>query len=92
MLDKSDLQAIAELMDLKLEPIKEQLAEVRDVATRASIIQVIDTLPNIQLMYESNKSIIEEHKRLDKIEAKIEVLQDDVFALKETVKQLKKAQ
>lgn len=40
----------------------------------------------------AKKSIIEEHKRLDKIEAKIEVLQDDVFALKETVKQLKKAQ
>lgn len=39
MLDKSDLQAIAELMDLKLEPIKEQLAEVRDVATRAALIQ-----------------------------------------------------
>ena len=92
MLDKSDLQAIAELMDLKLEPIKEQLAEVRDVATRAALIQENETLPKIQLMYESQKSMIEEHKRLDKIEAKIEVLQDDVFALKETVKQLKKAQ
>lgn len=92
MLDKSDLQAIAELMDLKLEPIKEQLAEVRDVATRTALIQENEALPKIQLMYESQKSIIEEHKRLDKIEAKIEVLQDDVFALKETVKQLKKAQ
>lgn len=45
MLDKSDLQAIAELMDLKLEPIKEQLAEVRDVATRAALIQENETLP-----------------------------------------------
>lgn len=50
MLDKSDLQAIAELMDLKLEPIKEQLAEVRDVATRAALIQENETLPKIQLM------------------------------------------
>ena len=49
MLDKSDLQAIAELMDLKLEPIKEQLAEVRDVATRAALIQENETLPKIQL-------------------------------------------
>ena len=59
MLDKSDLQAIAELMDLKLEPIKEQLAEVRDVATRAALIQENETLPKIQLMYESQKEEVE---------------------------------
>ena len=54
MTEQQMLNALSDLLDTKLETV-EQLAEVRDVATRAALIQENETLPKIQLMYESQK-------------------------------------
>ena len=98
MLDKNDLQAIADLMDLKLKPVYSRLDQVNnkmealeDSLQHVSVVQENEVLPKLQLLYENQSQIIDEHKAMTNLERKVEVLEDEVFALKTAFKELKKA-
>ena len=101
MTDQEILRAMIET----LKPIQQQLVdmqqELRQVSTtqdtmqqelrQVALAQENEVLPKLNLVYENQVQIIEEHKAMSNLEKKVEVLEDDVFALKAAFKELKRA-
>ena len=97
MLDKEDLQAISQLMDVKLAPIQEDLSSVKDrvtsiegrmdrleeTVTRVALTQENVVLPAINALAEGHELIHQELKRF----ATKEEVQDvrDQFQVLQTV-------
>lgn len=88
MVDHELLQAISQMMDEKL---KKELEPLKEEVRRIAITQENVVMPQLQLVYENQVDIIEEHKAMNRLERKVEVLQDEVFAIKEVIKELKRA-
>ena len=94
MLDKNDLQAIAEMLKpitSRLDSVDSKLDSVQQELQRVAITQENEVLPKLQLVYENQIQVIDEHNAMSNLEKKVEVLEDDVFALKAALKELKGA-
>ena len=105
MLEEKDLQAIAQLMDQKLNPIqddisgiKDRLDRVEDRAQQTAVLLEADINRKLDLLFEGHDAIME---RLDQLAAKseLELLRSDMDMMKlamrsmsQEIAELKKAQ
>ena len=90
--EKALLEAIGQIIDSKLEPIRGDLSGVRskleDVEQRVIKVELIQenaVAKQIQLLAESHIGIVEKLRGLDDLNEKVEDMQDAIFALKEVV-------
>ena len=96
MLEEKDLQAIAKLIDAKLEKhseiltqvqetqkqMQEDLSDLRTTVTRVAVTQENTVLPQLKLLAEGHDTLLNTLARKDRVEA----LEDDVALLKTVVK------
>lgn len=93
MLEEKDLQAIAQLMDTRLDarlaPIndrldqmQEDLSDLRTTVTRVAVTQENTVIPQLKLLAEGHDTLLNTLARKDRVEA----LEDDVALLKTVVK------
>ena len=97
MLEEKDLQAIAQLidtrldvkLDAKLAPIndrldqmQEDLSDLRTTVTRVAVTQENTVIPQIKLLAEGHEALLNTLARKDRVEA----LEDDVALLKTALK------
>ncbi|MEG1427552.1 MAG: hypothetical protein RSC76_07675, partial [Oscillospiraceae bacterium] len=71
--------------------LKSDMAEVKDELRRVATVQENTVLPRLQLLYENQVEIIAERRARDKLEHRIVVLEDDIFAVKEVIREQKLA-
>lgn len=83
MIDKDMLEAIGQL----LEPIKQDLAEVKQRVTKIEVTQEQITNKNIQLLMEGQHDVNEKLKQLDAVSAAVEDIQITVNAMEAVTKQ-----
>lgn len=83
MIDKDMLEAIGQL----LEPIKQDLAEVKQRVTKIEVTQEQVTNKNIQLLMEGQQGMREKLKQLDEVSAVVEDIQITVNAMEAVTKQ-----
>lgn len=83
MIDKDMLEAIGQL----LEPIKQDLAEVKQRVTKIEVTQEQITNKNIQLLMEGQHDVNEKLKQLDAVSAVVEDIQITVNAMEAVTKQ-----
>lgn len=103
MLDEKDLQAIATLIDArldakfdeKLKPIHEEISKNSDEIRKINVTLENDVFPQLRLLAEGQKTILETMAPKNRVEA----LEDEVIFLKQVIKsisrdvsELKKAQ
>ena len=93
-LTKEDLQAIGELIDNKLEPIRDELGSVKgqlgEVHTRLVSVELTQEnkiLPSIQLLAEGHGALVEAIKPLQPLPEKMDELQETVAVLKYVFKE-----
>ena len=100
-LTKEDLQAIGQMMDSKLEPlktdmqevksdlqnVKSDLQEVKERVTRIELTQENVILPRIQLLAEGHNGIVDRLERLDELPDQVEDIQSTVSVLKHVFKE-----
>ena len=77
------LEAIGQL----LEPIKQDLAEVKQRVTKIEVTQEQITNKNIQLLMEGQHDVNEKLKQLDAVSAAVEDIQITVNAMEAVTKQ-----
>ena len=85
MLDDRD-QRMSEMMDAKLEPIKQDLTEVKERVTKIEIHQENVTDKNIQLLLEGQQGMNEKFQKLDQVAEDVEEIKIKVSALEESSK------
>ena len=99
MLDEKDLQAIAQLMDGKLEtafkPINKRLDQMQEESGKINVALENRVFPQLEALAEGQKTILETLAPKNRVEA----LEDEVSFLKQMIKtlasevnELKKAQ
>lgn len=71
--------------------VKQDLSEVKQLATKTAVVQETEIANKIQLIYENQINIIEHNEILRKQDTRIENLEDDVFSLKNAFDSLKQA-
>ena len=82
MIDKEMLEAIGQL----LEPIKQDLAEVKQRVTKIEVTQEQVTNKNIQLLMEGQQMVIDKFKQLDQVAEDVEDVKNTVNALEAITK------
>lgn len=85
MLDDRD-QRMSEMMDAKLEPIKQDLTEVKERVTKIEIHQENVTDKNIQLLLEGQQGMNEKFQKLDQVAEDVEEIKIKVSAMEESSK------
>ena len=85
MLDEKDLQAIAGLMDLKLQPIQKELAEIKERVTKIEVVQENVTNKNIQVLFEGQQGMNEKFRKLDRMEMTLNDVKSDTEVIKGVV-------
>lgn len=123
MLDYNDLQAISQLLESHLAPIKSDIGilksdvetlktdaatlksdvatlkndtatqksdveELKERSTRVEMILENEISRNIALILENQTKAAEEHQRLNRVDETLETHSDEIFGLKEAVKEL----
>lgn len=103
MLDEKDLQAIAQLIDKKLDPIKEDIEELKagqtklkaEILHEAGALIEADVIPRFNLLADGQKLIQEKMlpaEALDTVEDRVDVLEAVVKLHSREIEKLKKAQ
>ena len=103
MLDEKDLQAIAQLIDKKLDPIKEDIEELKagqtklkaEILHEAGALIEADVIPRFNLLADGQKLIREKMlpaEALDTVEDRVDVLEAVVKLHSREIEKLKKAQ
>ncbi|MEG2659430.1 MAG: hypothetical protein RR978_01795 [Oscillospiraceae bacterium] len=69
--------------------VKQEVSDVKHLATKTAIVQENEVAKKIQLVYENQMTVIEHNNELKTYDNKIELLENDVFALKYAFKALK---
>lgn len=89
--DLSQVQEETSNVKQGLSEMRQELSSTRALVAKIALKQENEVLPKLQLLYENQSQIIDEHKAMTNLERKVEVLEDEVFALKTAFKELKKA-
>lgn len=80
--EKQLLQAIAQMMDSKLEPINKRLDAMDQRFTKIEIILENDVKKSLNLLAEGHHDTVEKLKQLDTLTEKVDEIQDTVDVLK----------
>ncbi|MCI9274279.1 MAG: DUF5320 domain-containing protein [Clostridiales bacterium] len=80
--EKQLLQAIAQMMDSKLEPINKRLDAMDQRFTKIEIILENDVKKSLNLLAEGHHDTVEKLKQLDTLTEKVDEIQDIVDVLK----------
>ncbi len=84
MLDEKDLQAIAALIDGKIEPISRDISGIKEEIASINITLENRVFPALQALAEGQKTILETLAPKNRVEA----LEDEVSFLKQMIKTL----
>ena len=85
MLEEKDLQAIAQLMDMKLQPIKEDIHEIKTRVTKIEVIQENDTGKRLDLLMEAQQEAAAKLQKLGRIESTLDTVKSDTEIIKSVV-------
>lgn len=91
-LTQEDLQAIAELMDRKLEAEREHTSRMMDEKLepiKADVAKIDKLIPKVNGLYESIVGTGEKFNRLDLVESKVDDHDHRLFAVEEQLKKAK---
>ena len=80
--DNAFLEAIGQMMDSKLEPIRADLSEVKQRVTKIEVVQENTIAKQINLLVEGHGDIVKKLRGLDVLTEKVDDIQDTVEVLK----------
>ena len=86
MEDKELLQAIGKMLNESLDPLKEELSDIKQRVTKIEITQEQITDRKIQTLLEGQQGMNEKFKQLDKLTADVEDIKITVNALEAMTK------
>lgn len=82
MLEKSDLQAIADLIDSKLQPLKDDVSNLK----RSAVLLETDIAPKVQILLENHSDLAKNVMVAKDIEERVGTLEFDVKVIKNILK------
>lgn len=82
MLEKSDLQAIADLIDSKLQPLKDDVSNLK----RSAVLLETDIAPKVQILLENHSDLAKNVMVAKDIEERVGTLELDVKVIKNILK------
>ena len=99
MLERNDLQAIAELIRSEVQPILEDVAElkqdisdlkqevsyIKERVTKIEVVQENVTNKNIQVLFEGQQGMNEKFRKLDRMEMTLNDVKSDTEVIKGVV-------
>ena len=90
MIDKDMLEALGQMMDSKLgqalEPIKQDLAEVKQRTTKIEFTLEHDVSKQFKLLGEGQQMVIDKFQKLDQVADDVEEIKVKVTALEEVTR------
>lgn len=79
-------QRMADMMDAKLEPIQQDLAEVKQRTTAIEVTLENDIKPQLRLLAEGQQGMNEQFRKLDQVAEDVEEIKIRVSALESVTK------
>lgn len=93
MTDQELLQAIQQIVSNEVQSaLENKLAPIQNDITRVALRQENEVIPKVALIYENQLKISDEHKQINKFDQRIVKVEDEQFAIRETIRELKCAQ
>ena len=80
--EKTLLQAIGQMMKQELEPIKEDLQDLKQRMTKLEITQENVTNKKLDLLFEGQQDTLRKFRQLDELNEKVDDIQTTVEVLK----------